>query len=470
MPRLFRPVMISLIMPLLILAVAAQPAAAGSSPAAVQYEYQPIPVGGDGPGPTSGQSPGGSELAGSGVPLLLIAAVVLVLAGFGFAVWIHRRRDGKGFEIPRATVPLALAGAVLIAALSLGASGTTAAPGPKAPKGFIGIAPQEGFDADDTSKMAQGGIGSIRVPVSWDQVQPNGGGSFNWGLLDEAVKAGAVNNLPVLPVLYATPGWVAKKTTTLPGTASQLAAWRNFVAAAVQRYGKNGSFWDDPFWDEPEQAFSLKPPIREWQIWNEVNFFYFSNPVSAKKYSKVLKSASDVIRANDPGAKVMVSGLFGRPKGPKKKAVAAPAFIRQLGRYVKPRYIDSIALHPYSPGTGALKRLIADYRRAANSAGYKRKPINVTEIGWGSGKPASNAFLSGNQKKQAAQLTSALNFLIKNRKKYKIDSAYWFSWKDTDPNGQNCNFCYTIGLFRYAPGLKQKKAWPALVKLTGGQV
>ena len=108
----------------------------------------------------------------------------------------------------------------------------------------------------------------------------------------------------------------------------------------------------------------------------------------------------------------------------------------------------------------------------AEASGLSRTTIyaGLRELEIAPGKPASNAFLSGNQKKQAAQLTSALTFLIKSRRKFKIDSAYWFSWKDTDPNGQNCNFCYTIGLFRYAPGLKQKKAWPALVKLTGGQV
>ncbi|MCB0828777.1 MAG: cellulase family glycosylhydrolase [Solirubrobacterales bacterium] len=456
-------------MPLLIAVVPVQPASAGSSPAVVQYEYQPIPTGGDGPGPPPGQGSTGSELDGSGIPLLLIAAVVLVLAGFGLAAWIGRRRRGKRFELPRATVPLALAGAVLIAILAFGASGTTAAPGVKAPRDFLGIAPQQGFTATDTSKMTSGGIGAIRVPVSWEQVQPDGPGSFDWGLLDEAVRAGAVHNLPVLPVLYATPGWVANRTTTLPSTPRQMSAWRDFVAAAVQRYGEGGTFWDDPFWDEPAQEFSVKPPIVVWQIWNEVNFHYFAKPVSAKRYAKVLKAASNVIRANDSGAEVMVSGLFGRPKGPKKKAVAAPAFIKQLGRYVPPKYIDSIALHPYSPNTPALKKLIADYRKAANRAGYKRKPINVTEIGWGSGKPSSNAFLSGSQKKQAKQLTSALTFLIKSRKKYGIDSAFWYSWKDTDPNGQNCTFCYTIGLFEYGEGLTPKKAWRAFVRLTGGQ-
>jgi hypothetical protein len=317
--------------------------------------------------------------------------------------------------------------------------------------------------------MTQGGVRAIRVPVSWEQVQPDGPGGYDWGLLDDAVRAGAMNNLPVLPVLYATPGWVAKKTTTLPSSSSQLSAWRDFVATAVQRYGENGTFWDDPFWDELGQAYSTKPPVRQWQIWNEVNFHYFSYPVSAKKYAKVLKAASNVIRANDPNAEVMASGLFGRPKGPKKKAVSAPAFIKQMGKYVQPKYIDSIALHPYSPNTGALKKLVADYRKAANKAGYRRKPMEVTEIGWGSGKPSSNAFLTGSQKKQAKQLTSALTFLIKNRKKYKIDSAYWFSWKDTDPKGQNCTFCYTIGLFKYGEELRPKKAWSAFVKLTGGR-
>ena len=105
-----------------------------------------------------------------------------------------------------------------------------------------------------------------------------------------------------------------------------------------------------------------------------------------------------------------------------------------------------------------------------NKAGYRRKPIQVTEIGWASG-PKKNAFLLGSEAAQAKMLTDSLSWLIRMRKKYRISSVYWYSWKDTNPRGVNCSFCYTIGLFKYSNSdkLVPKKAWRSFVRLTGGR-
>lgn len=445
---------------------------AALAPAEVQYQYDPIPQASD----DRDADASGGVTSEKGTPSqfspLLIGGIVLILLVFGtLAILGRRRRKETDGLFPRPTIPLALLGAILIGAMAFGASGTTAAPSPKAPPGFLNIAPQEGVSNEDTARMAAGGISVIRVPVSWATVQAEGPDSFNWGLYDAAFRAGATNGLSILPVLYGTPAWMASKTTTLPKSKQDIGYWRKFVAAGVQRYGSKGTFWD-----EPEQQYLDRVPPKNWQLWNEVNFRYFASPVSAKAYGKMVNAASPIVRANDPKTDVMLSGLFGRPKGPPKKAVHADKFLRQVSKYVKPKRIDSIALHPYAPNTKQLKIIIKDFRKAANKSGYRKKPIHVTEIGWGSGK-ATNAFLKGSEAKQAKQLTSALKFLIKSRKKYRIKSAYWYSWKDTDPKGQNCSFCYSIGLFKYVrpePGvatpLKPKPAWKSFVKLTGGRV
>ena len=54
-------------------------------------------------------------------------------------------------------------------------------------------------------------------------------------------------------------------------------------------------------------------PIRTWQIWNEANFFYFALPASPSRYAKLVKISSQAIKAVDPGAKVILSGLFAKP-------------------------------------------------------------------------------------------------------------------------------------------------------------
>lgn len=449
------------IIPVLLFGVLAPAiASAEESPASVQYQYSPLPE----PEVTPGDaiSTAGDGFPGSGVPLLLIVVALLAVTGFGLIR--YRRNGGDWKKALRPIAPVALAGATLLAILSFGATGSTAAPPAKAPVGFLNIAPQEPYDADDTLIMSIGGIRNIRVAIGWDLLQPKRN-EFDWGLLDAAVHDAAQNGLTVMPVLYASPKWVSSKTTNLPTSQSQLVAWRDFVSAAVQRYGHNGAFWDEPY-----QASVPFKPVINWQVWNEVNFHYFSTPVSARNYAKVLKVASGSIRGNDPRAKVMVSGLYGRPKGPPSRALPAATFIEQLGRLVPARFIDSVALHPYSPNMNQLKLLIDGFRKSMNKAGYGSKPMQITEIGWASG-PKKNAFLLGSEAAQAKQLTSALSWLIQSRRKYKISSVYWFSWQDTDPKGVNCSFCYTIGLFKYSKSgqMIPKKAWYSFVKLTGGR-
>ncbi len=450
-------------------------AAAGGAeaPAGIQYKYDPVPRAADDITATASREKREEGGTSSRFPLVLIGAILLIVLLFGVKNYAdRRRRKVGGGPIPMPTVPLALMAATVIGALAFGAGGTVAASSPKAPRNFLGMAPQEGFTTVDTQRMSLGGVQAIRLPVSWPIVEPEGSGEYDWGLYEEGFRAAASVGIPILPVLYGTPAWMARKTTTLPTSSSQLKSWKRFVAAAVKRFGTGGTFWD-----EPEQVGIEPTPPKDWQLWNEVNFKYFANPVSAKNYGRMVNAAAPVIRANDPRADVMLSGLFGRPKGPPSKAVDAPKFLKQLSRYVKAGTFDSIALHPYSPNTKALKKLIAEFRFAANKSGYKRKPINITEIGWGSG-PAKNAFLKGSEAKQASLLSSALGFLIKSRKRYNTESAYWYSWKDTDPKGVNCNFCYSVGLFKYvkpAPGettssaLEPKKAWRAYVKLSGGR-
>jgi len=362
----------------------------------------------------------------------------------------------------------------LVAAVALcclvGAA-TLAAPAravPKAPSGFLGIVPQEGLNRLDTQRMKRGKVKSVRVAVGWDLIQPRSAEKYEWGALDETIRVAAREGVRIMPTLYATPAWMSKRTTNLPvANGNQLDKWRKFVKAAVQRYGSDGEFWEEP---HQVQSKLPKTPVREWQIWNEANFHYFATPVSPAKYGRLLDASARVIHNNDPKAEVVVSGLFARPKGSKRQAMDATDFVRKLARYSKKSSVDSLALHPYAKDTSTLKQIMKQFRRAAIDAGFRSKSIQVTEIGWGSG-PATNSFLKGSKGAQARQLSSAFEYLIKDRRKLRLKNVYWFAWQDTDPKGVNCSFCYTIGLIEWHKGKKlvAKPAWRKFVKFTRGR-
>ncbi|MGK2955058.1 MAG: hypothetical protein ACSLFI_05235 [Solirubrobacterales bacterium] len=353
----------------------------------------------------------------------------------------------------------------LVAALALTPSAQAV---PKAPKGMLGIVPQAIPTRADTRRMKLGGIETLRTPVAWNSVQSVNSNDFNWEPLDNTVRVAAREGVRVMPFLYGTPSWLSGRPTNMPVESKhQMNKWRDFVRAAVVRYGSDGKFWD-----EPKQADSDLPktPIREWQVWNEANFHYFTTPVSPAKYGRLLDAAGRVIHQTDKKAEVIASGLFAKPKGPSRKAMDATTYIKRLAKYSLSRSIDSIAIHPYSADTATLKKTMRDFRRAAISAGYRKKSIQITEIGWASG-PKKNAFLTGSKTAQARQLRSAFDFLVGERRSLRLKNIYWYSWRDLPASAQTCSFCYTIGLFAHRDSgkLVPKPAWNQFVRFTRGK-
>ncbi len=365
---------------------------------------------------------------------------------------------------------IALLGVLLIS-FSLLTTAAIAPPAkavPKAPKGMLGIVPQALPTRTDTRRMKRGGIENMRYPVAWNNIQSVNANNFNWAVMDDSVKVAAREGMRLMPFLYGTPAWLAKRPTTMPvESKNQLQKWRRFVKAAVERYGSNGEFWE-----EPAQVNSKLPKkaIREWQIWNEANFYYFTTPVSPAKYGRLLDASARVIHKTDPKAEVVASGLFAKPKGSKRQAMDADRYIKRLAKYSLNRSIDSIAIHPYSANTSTLKKTMKEFRRAAIRAGYRKKSIQITEIGWASGR-ATNAFLKGSKRAQAQQLKSAFNYLVGQRRSLRLKNIYWFSWRDSNPRAENCSFCYTIGLFAYRKNNKlvPKPAWRQFVRFSRGK-
>jgi polysaccharide biosynthesis protein PslG len=342
------------------------------------------------------------------------------------------------------------------------------------PRTFFGIAPQTPLGDTDAAYMKAGGIGSVRWSVNWATVQPTARGGYDWRSVDPAVEAAARHGLAVLPFLYGTPRWIANKPTTLPidsGRARK--AWLAFVTAAVERYGPEGEFWNS---HAPAAAgVNYVPaiprplPIRTWQIWNEANFFYFAYPASPSRYARLLKPTYGAIKAADPTAKVILSGLFGAPDQGGRRGMDASKFLAALYRMPGIKsYFDAVALHPYAFHVEDLEELTEEMREVVVDNHDAGAALYITEMGWGSqNDPNIVAFEQGIHG-QARELRKAYGYLIANRNRLHLKGTYWYSWKD-NPEYTACSFCDSVGLFRAGARFHPKPAWRAFVALSGGR-
>jgi hypothetical protein len=358
--------------------------------------------------------------------------------------------------------------AVAVSAAGLGAFASTAA---ALPADFWGVVPQATPSLEQFQRLQRGGVESIRMPIAWTSVQPVAGGPFVWSGVDAEVRSAAAANLDVLPFLAGAPKWAVpvdrryKSPKTLPVTnGRQISGWRNFVTQAVLRYGPNGSFW-------AENPALPKRPFRVWQIWNEENFEYFVARPNPAQYGKLVALSSAAIKAVDPGAKVVLGGMFARPREAEFKrrpplAYFATDFLEQMYATtpgIKSKF-QGVALHPY---TGTYKRLtpyIEDFRDVLTANHDAGKSLYITELGWSSQHPSrGNSFAKG-KGGQAQQLKGAFGLLRSHQRKWRVAGVYWFS---VDDQRGACNFCDGSGLF--GEGFVPKPSWYAFTRFAGGR-
>jgi polysaccharide biosynthesis protein PslG len=381
----------------------------------------------------------------------------------------------KGRGLPGRARAWAAALAILaVAAVSGGfAAGAGAVPG-----NFWGVAPQATPTAEQFQRLKRGGVDSVRIPVEWGAVQANPGQGFNWNGTDALVSGAAAAGIEIFPFVTGAPTWAVKSAVVNRGahamaplnlpvkTAVQKTGWTTFLTEAVRRYGPNGAFW------AANPAIPYRP-IRIWQLWNEPNFKYFVARPNPAEYGKLVKLSTPVIRGIDPGAKIVLGGLFAAPKEANYKvkppqAYLATDFIEQL--YKKTPGIKSmfngVALHPYTYDYQDIAAHVEDLRdvlRAAHDAGTG---LWITELGWSAGRPSAGNGFNGFEKGpsgQAAQLKGAFRLLEGNQKKWNLKQVFWFS---VDDKPGACNFCGGSGLF--GPGFVARPSWKAYVKFAGG--
>jgi hypothetical protein len=357
---------------------------------------------------------------------------------------------------------------IWLAAIAVAALGMLgAAPAAFAvPANFWGVVPQAMPSVEQLQRLKAGGVDSLRVPVSWASVQSARGAGFNWSDADTFIAAAAAARIDVLPFLSTAPSWAVPvdrrfgSPAFLPvRTGLQRSGWTQFVEQAVLRYGPNGVFWAE----HP----NLPPrPVRAWQIWNEPNFKYFVGRPNPAEYGKLVKLSSNAIKSVDPGAKVVLGGLFARPieatfhKKP-PQAYFASDFLE--GMYesnpgIKSKF-QGYALHPYTGSWKNLNSRIEEVRRVLKFNHDAGKGLWITELGWSSEPPQPNNSFAKGVAGQARELRGAFRLFIAKQRLWHLQRVYWFSI--TDMAGV-CNFCGGSGLF--ADGFRSKPAWSAYTR------
>lgn len=362
----------------------------------------------------------------------------------------------------------------VLAAIAIGLA-TAPAAAQAVPSTFWGVVPQATPTLAQLERLHRGGVDSVRVAIVWPSVQPGQTDSFAWSGVDSQIENAVLAGIEVLPTLAGAPEWAvpsafvpgagrsARTSRNLPASGAAAAGWSRFVSAAVARYGPGGSFWI-------ERPALPQRPIRTWQIWNEQNFKYFVVRPNPAEYGKLVKLSYTAARSVDPGARLILGGMFSHPnearfKARPRQAYFATDFLDRMYKTtpgIKSKF-SGVALHPYTTAYQQLTPDIEEFRTVLKAHHDAGKGLWITEIGWSSQPRAGHDGFAKGLKGQVAQLNGAFDLFRRNQARWRLQRIYWFS---VDDQPGSCNFCDGTGLFK--KGFVPKKSWFAYVKFAGG--
>jgi hypothetical protein len=230
-----------------------------------------------------------------------------------------------------------------------------------------------------------------------------------------------------------------------------------FVAAAVARYGPNGSFWAE----NPDLTYQ---PVMFWQDWNEMNSPGFFDPKpNPKTYTKLLAITKEAIAGVDPSAQLVLGGMF-KTHGA-KHSIPSGKYIRELYEDGAEPYFDVVAIHPYGATLGKVKSQVRGMRNTIASEGDDAA-LWVDEIGWGSAKKGSN--LNKGPRGQAKLLTQSYDFFTRHATELNLTRVYWYTLRDVKHPPNNCPFCTSNGLLDRHEN--PKPAWDAFTSFAAPPV
>jgi len=280
---------------------------------------------------------------------------------------------------------------------------------------------------EDLERNGQARLGLYRTRFREDQVV-EGGSYSNWSRLDNLARAAAANGVTLQPVLINMPGEVY----TPPKTDAERVRFGEFAAAAVHRYGPDGSFW--------ATCGCPKLPIAVWEVWNEPNLAPFWDVPHPAEYGALLEQTALALRAADPGARVLFGGLA-YPSTLSATKLEPNGFLRDVIAAVGAEQFDALALHNYRPNPDrAVDTLIAGTvgtlkaYAGTTADGAPRKQVWVNEFGRPT-VPDDPATAEDEQATseaaQRAWLDTFLGLLLPRRSGWNLGPVMWYSLRDS---------------------------------------
>jgi hypothetical protein len=341
---------------------------------------------------------------------------------------------------PRWIAPVALALALAASLLALAPAAGAAKR--QVPVGFFGVnwdseialTSSQEMRVSNWKLMADTGVEAARTTFLWSRAQPRAIDPVNFVDTDAQVKLAAANHILLLPVVAAAPRW-ARESDAQNAPPKNRGAYANYIRELMERYGSEGTFWD-------EHPRLTKRPIRAFQIANEPSANYqWTIPEGedwAPGYGALLRKSYKVIKAADPGTKVVLAGLPNR-------SYQDLEHLYKVGDIHG--YFDVAALHPYTHHDHGVLTIAERFHAVMKKYGDSKKQLWITELGLPASKGRSKdpSPLQTTDQGMADFLKQSYTDLMKNRHKLHVPKVYWYTWAS---NYKGWIFNYT-GLRRY---------------------
>ena len=191
------------------------------------------------------------------------------------------------------------------------------------------------------------GVKWSREDFSWGRIEPRRG-QFDWTYYDNLVACARRNGITVYAIVGYWTSW------TKPYSPEGIDDYVSFVRELVRRY---------------------KNEIKQWEIWNEPNIFFWQGP--RDMYADLLTKSYTAIKEIDPEAQVL--GL--------STAGIDHKFIARMLELESP--FDILTIHPYRTHLNDLA-FIEDLKKVSDQVKMpdgRRRPVWLTEMGWATHTP-----------------------------------------------------------------------------------
>ncbi len=289
----------------------------------------------------------------------------------------------------------------------------------------------------------------VRTDLSWEDIQPDGPGSYDWQRFDRVVEAARARGLNVLPTIGYTPPWERSPDCSSGQNCAPVDpnAFAAFARTAAARYAPMG--------------------VHTWEIWNEPNIPFWGPKPDPEAYTALLRVTAKAIRAVDPKAFLLMGGLAAVSTDAKINYVSATDFLAAVSKLGANRLVNAISYHPYTypylpsatTSFGTAFQRISSYGSVNLEAvltkyGTPNLPVWITETGAptnGPGAAADGTTIPPNATDvtEAFQAEIATDTVKAAAANPYVGAVFWFSDQDTGTPAQKASRSLFYGLRRY---------------------